>query len=82
MKLTYKKQLLLSVGIVLLFNILTSVLKHWIYHSIGYVLCGLLWVINPVMFGTTQPNPTQKMVQQITGFLLILLGILSRAHYY
>jgi len=49
MKLTYKAQLIISVALVIIANILTEIFDFWIYRSAGFVLCGLLWIIHPVL---------------------------------
>ena len=55
MKLNYKKQLILTVLLVLIGNVLCTVLKHWIYRNIAFFLCGLLWIFHPVMAETQEP---------------------------
>lgn len=82
MKFKYQNQLWLSVGIVLLFNVLTTVCKHWIFHSIGFALCGLMWIMHPVLPENTEATPKRILVLRGAGVLLILLGILGRAYYY
>lgn len=82
MKLTYSKQITVCAIIILVFNILTTVLKHWVFHSIGFILCGLLWIINPVMIHDTVPTPRQKKILKIFDCVLIFWGIISRAYLY
>ena len=80
--LTYKTQLIVSVVIVLLANILTTLLNHWIYRSIGFVLCGLLWIINPVMIKEGAPSKKYALYVRLAGVVLILIGIFTRAYFY
>ena len=47
MKLTYKAQMFISLVIILLANVISTIMKHWIYRSGGFVICGLLWLIHP-----------------------------------
>lgn len=82
MKLTYKKQMMLCLGIILLFNVLTTVLKHWIFHSIGFVACGILWIVNPVLLPSAAATPKNIRATRIAGGILILIGIFTRAYYY
>ncbi len=82
MKLNYSKQITVCFVIVLLFNFLTTLLKHWIWHSIGWYLCGLLWIINPVMIHDKTPTKKEKTILQIAGCIVIIIGIFSRACYY
>ena len=81
-QLTYKTQLIVSVVTILLANILTTILKHWIYRSIGFVLCGLLWIINPAMINGGTPSKKYTRYIRIAGVILILIGIFTRAHFY
>lgn len=75
MKLTYKSQLLLSCGIILVFNILNTIFHHWILSSIGWWLCGLLWIIHPV--GTKNMEPTKKnlLTIRLAGVFLVIVGL-------
>lgn len=85
MKLNYKKQLLLTVVIILVFNIMNTVFKHWIFTSIGYVLCGLLWVFHPVMPVILDDTQSAKRVTnaiRFAGVLLILIGVITRSYLY
>ena len=49
MKLTYKAQMIITVVVILLANVLSTIFQHWIYRSAGFVICGLLWIIHPVL---------------------------------
>lgn len=82
MKFKYQDQLWLSVGIVLLFNVLTTVCKHWIFHSIGFVLCGLMWIAHPVLPENGKVTSKRILALRGVGTFIILLGIFSRAYYY
>ena len=85
LNLTYKTQLILSVVLILVANILTTLLKHWIYRSIGLVLCGLLWVIHPVLIKQEETavlsEKTIKWVR-ISGVILLLIGVFTRGYFY
>ena len=54
MKLTYKMQMISSVVIIILANIITEIFDSWIYRSIGFGICGLIWIFHPVL-----PNGTE-----------------------
>lgn len=82
MKLNYKKQLVLTVIIILVFNIMNTLFKHWIFTSIGYCLCGLLWICHPVMIGNVQPTKRNRMVIRVAGVVLIFIGIFTRSYLY
>lgn len=82
MKLNYKNQLILTVVIALASNALNMLLHHWIYSSIGRVLCGMIWLIHPVIFGTGAPTKTQLNIIRLAGVFLILYGIFGRIYLY
>ena len=56
MKLSYKVQIIISIIIILAVNILTDLFDFWLYRSIGWVICGLLFVVNPAVPNGTEAN--------------------------
>ncbi|MBQ3090268.1 MAG: hypothetical protein IJD21_06910 [Oscillospiraceae bacterium] len=82
MKLNYKHQLILTMVIMLLFNLLNTLFQQWIFTSIGYVLCGLIWVVHPVMIGGATPTEKQILAIRLAGGVLILIGIFTRSYLY
>ncbi len=82
MKLNYSKQLTVSFCIVILFSVLTTIFKHWIFYSVGYGVVGLLWIIHPVMINDKAPTRKDKTIIRIAGVVLILVGIFTRAYLY
>lgn len=80
--LTYKTQLIVSVVLILLANILTTVLNHWIYRSIGFVLCGLLWILNPAMIKDRTPSKKFTRCIRLAGVVLVLIGVFTRSYFY
>ena len=82
MKLNYKNQLILTIVIVIICNGLNMWLHHWIFTSLGRVLGGLLWLIHPVMFGTTPPTKKQEWIIRGAGLVLILYGVFGRLYLY
>lgn len=82
MKWNYKQQLILSVVILTGFNILNTVFRHWIFSSIGKCLCGLLWIVHPVMIREKEMSARDWRSIQLAGVALLLWGIFSRAYYY
>ena len=82
MKLTFQRQLILTVVIKLTFNVLTTVFQHWIFASVGSCLCGLLWIIHPVWHSNTKPMPRDLLIVRLAGVLLIIYGIFSRQYFY
>ena len=80
MNLTYKVQLILSLILILLANILTEILHHWIYRSAGFILCGLLWIVHPILPYGAEVSKRTLLWVRIAGILLILIGIFTRVH--
>lgn len=80
MKLTYKAQMILSVIIIILANILTEIFDSWIYRSIGFGVCGLLWVIHPVLLKGAEVSKRTLLLTRIAGVILILIGVFTRVH--
>ncbi len=82
MKLNYKTQLIISIVIVLLANVLSTILKHWIYRSIGFVICGLIWIIHPVLMNGAEVSKRTLWWTRIAGIVLILIGVFTRSYIY
>ncbi|MBE6709726.1 MAG: hypothetical protein E7579_01270 [Ruminococcaceae bacterium] len=80
MKLTYKIQLILSIILILLANILTELLHHWLFRSAGFAVCGLLWIIHPVLPHGAEVSKRTLLWVRLAGILLILIGIFTRVH--
>ena len=78
MKPEFKKRLILSVIIVLVFSILNTLCKHWIFSSIGFCICGLLYIIRPVKMNDFHSEEKQFKECRIAGVILILLGIAGK----
>ena len=81
-KLNYSRQLLLTIAIVLVFNLLNTLCRHWIFTNIGYALCGLLWIVHPVMAGSREPTKKQLNIIRAAGGVLILIAIFTRSYLY
>lgn len=80
-KLTYEAQLTISFLIVILGCILSDIFNFWIYHSIAYVICGLLFIVHPVVPKQLEGINKAVFWTRIAGIILILIGIFTRAHY-
>ena len=81
MKLTYKAQMLISVVIILAANVISTVMKHWIYRSAGFVICGLLWIIHPVLPNGAEVSKITLLWTRIAGVILILIGVFTRVNF-
>lgn len=82
MKLNYRAQMVVAVVIVLLANVLSTIFKHWIYRSAGFVVCGLLWIIHPVLPNGKKESRETLLWVRIAGFILILMGVFTRSYIY
>lgn len=81
MKLTYKIQIFLMCGIILLFNILNTIFHNWIFSSIGWWLSGLLWIIHPVVRDNIEPTKKNLLIIRLAGVFLILVGLVVRFNF-
>ena len=82
MKMTYKAQMFISLVIILLANVISTIMKHWIYRSGGFAICGLLWLIHPVLPNGAEVSKRTLFWTRIAGVILILIGIFTRAYIY
>ncbi len=78
----FKKQLVICLVITLAFSAMNTLFRHWIFSSIGYGLCGLLWIVHPVKMNDVRPVKKQFLECRVAGGILILLGIMLRARFY
>lgn len=80
MKLSYKGQMTISVILIVLANILTEIFDAWIYRSIGFAACGLLFLFHPVLPKGMEVNKQTIFWTRIAGCILILIGVFTRVH--
>ena len=80
-KMTYETQLTISFFIVILGCILSDIFNFWIYHSIAYVICGLLFIVHPVVPKRLEGIDKAVFWTRIAGVILILIGIFTRVHF-
>lgn len=81
-KLNYKNQMIVSVIFILLANVLSTVFRHWIFRSVGFVICGLIWIIHPVLMDGAKVSKRTLLWVRIAGVALVLIGIFTRAYIY
>ena len=81
MNLTYRKQTALAVLIIIFANILADAFAFWIFRSIGFGVCGLIWIIHPVLPSNIEKNVKTIRWARIAGAILILAGIFTRVQY-
>ena len=77
MKLTYRNQMILAIGIVVIFFVLTIVFRNLLFRTIGLCLSGLLYTIHPVAPEGEESNKELKRVIRIAGILLICIGLFT-----
>ena len=77
MKLNYKTQMILAVGIVVVCFVLTIVFRDLIFRTIGLCLSGLLYVIHPVVQESEASNKELKKFVRLAGVLLICIGLFT-----
>ena len=78
----FQKRLITTGIIVIVSCILNTVLKHWVFTSIGFCVCGLLYLLRPLKMNDFRPEKGQLTECRIAGVILILLGIMLRAKFY
>lgn len=81
MKLNYKMQMIISIVIIIFANIITEMFDFWIYRSLGFCVCGLMWIIHPVLPNGAEVSKRTLLWVRIAGIILILIGIFTRVHY-
>ena len=82
MKLTNQRQLFLTFVIAILFNLMNALFSHWIFSSIGKCICGLIWVIHPVLPEGDAATEKQRNIIRLVGVLIIIYGVFSRLYLY
>ena len=80
MKLNYKNQIILTVIIIIIANIITEVFHHWIYRSIGFGIYGLIHIIHPVIPQYAEPTKLNYNAIRLADIILILIGIFTRVY--
>jgi len=68
--------------IILATNVISTLMKHWVYRSAGFVLCGLLWIIHPVLPKGAEVSKRTLRWTRIAGLILVLTGIFTRVYTY
>jgi hypothetical protein len=79
-KLTYNQQLSLTFVLILSANLASTLLKHWIYRNIGFVICGILWILHPVLPKSAVQSEKAILWTRIAGVILLLMAMFTRAY--
>lgn len=77
MKLNYKSQMILAIGIVVICFVLTIVFRDLLFRTIGLCLSGLLYAIHPVTPEGEESNKQLKRLIRMAGILLICFGLFT-----
>ena len=78
MKINWRKQNAICVLLVIIGNILTDTLDNWIWRSAAFVICGLMYILHPVLPSNVAPTKPALRWARIAGVILILIGIFTR----
>ena len=82
MKLNYDAQMTISFVLVILGNILTDIFEFWLYRSVAFAICGLLFIVHPVVPNYLETNKKTVFWTRIAGVILLLIGGFTRVHHY
>ena len=82
MNFDYKKQIILTVVIIMIFNLFNTLFKNWIFTSIGFCICGLLWILHPKTATTEKPSSKMLWLIRLAGVTLMVVGVSLRAYLY
>ena len=82
MRFSFQNQLILTCFLILVFSVLNTVFRNWIFTSIGFGVCGLLWIIHPVLPRNAKSVRYGSLMLRLCGVLLIAIGILTRSYLY
>ena len=82
MRREFVKQGNICMVIILVCSLLNTLCKHWIFSSIGFCLCGLIWFFHPVKMNDIRPEASQFRECKIAGVVVFLLGLMLRARFY
>ena len=78
-KLTFKRQIIFGIVLILAGNTLAFVSHKGIFSNIAWVIYGLLFIINPVYPEQYRYNETKaKTGARIAGMVCIIVGLITR----
>lgn len=76
-RLTYEKQLLISVIVLFIMFICSAVFKNGIFSNIGWLIDGLLFVINPVCPKNSEGVNHIHLWVRLSGIIVIVIGLIT-----
>lgn len=74
--------MILTLFLILAANVLSSVFIHWLFRNVGFVICGLLLAVHPVLPEGVEPSENAVRWTRVGGGILILIGIFTRSYIY
>ena len=78
-KLTFKKQIVLGILLIITGNILAFVFRKGIFSNIAWILYGLVGIINPVYPEWYQCNEKKaRLGARIAGVVCVTIGLITR----
>lgn len=78
-KLSFKVQIWLGMGIFILCLVLAAVTNTPLFRNIGWMLYGLLFIVNPVPPENVHgEEKTVKLIVRIAGIIAVAWGLLTR----
>ena len=75
--LTFKKQLILGIVLIVVGNLIAFIFHKGIFSNIAWIIIGLLFILNPV-YPAHLDSKRGKFCVRILGIICIAVGILTR----
>ncbi len=75
--LTFKRQVILGIVLIVLGNLLAFTLHNGIFSNIAWIIYGLLFLLHPV-YSERFDNKKGKLGARIAGILCIVIGLITR----
>ena len=80
--LSFKHQIWLGAAVFILSLVLSHVLHLGFIHNLGWILYGLLFIINPVPPENVHGDPKKlKQYARIAGMIAVAIGLLVRYNF-
>lgn len=77
-KLTFHKQIIVSLFIQFVCFVLAMLSQQGIFHNVGLILIGALWVLHPVEPPLWELQPTVKSTMRVAGVIVIIAAVFIR----
>ena len=74
-KLTYERQLFIGIIILFIMFICSAIFKNGLFSNIGWVIDGLLFVVNPVCPAKSEGVKNIHLWVRLAGIIVIIIGI-------